>query len=491
MYVEGYGSLAFGKAKMADSKPDTERNRLSGRIGRYARVSTTVGGVAANMAARRVFGGGKVNPADAEGLAEALGGLKGPLMKVAQLISTIPDVVPPEYAAELQKLQSEAPPMGWAFVKRRMRAELGADWQTRFAAFEKEPTAAASLGQVHKAQSHDGGSLAVKLQYPDMASAVAADLQQLDFVFSLFRRMEGAIDPSEMRREIGERLTEELDYKMEAGHARLYHDFFGADDPLVRVPGVVDELSTGRLLTLDWLNGEKILDFRDESQEVRNRLSTAIFHAWWRPFAHIGVIHGDPHLGNYTVFKRNGAPEGINLLDYGCIRKFPARFVQGVLDLNEGLMKDDEEQIVHAYEQWGFEGLTKELRDVLNIWARFINGPLLEDKVRAVAAGVNATEYGREQAIMVRKELKRLGPVKIPREFVFMDRAAIGLGGVFLHLKAELNFYQLFQKEIETFNARDLVARQTEALQAADLEPISVADHGVGQGPEAESVAAQ
>lgn len=464
---------------MADERNDNERNRLTGRLGRYARVSTSVGGVAATMARRRLFGGAKVNPADAEALAEALGGLKGPLMKVAQLISTIPDAVPAEYAAELQKLQSEAPPMGWAFVKRRMRAELGAGWQDKFDTFEHAPTAAASLGQVHKARSLDGHDLAVKLQYPDMASAVAADLQQLDFIFSLFRRMDAAIDPSEMKQEIAERLREELDYTLESAHAKLYRNFFGTNDALVRVPDVVDELSTGRLLTLGWLDGDKILDFKDESQEVRNRLSTAIFHAWWRPFAHIGVIHGDPHLGNYQVFKRDGAPEGINLLDYGCIRKFPARFVEGVLQLNEGLMKDDEAQIIHAYELWGFENLTKELRDVLNIWARFINGPLLEDKVRAVAAGVNATEYGREQAIMVRKELQRLGPVKIPREFVFMDRAAIGLGGVFLHLKAELNFYQLFQKEIENFNAAALVDKQTKAMAEAGLEPISAQEHGL------------
>ncbi|MEQ8656803.1 MAG: AarF/UbiB family protein [Hyphomicrobiales bacterium] len=464
---------------MANERNDSERNRLTGRLGRYARVSTSVGGVAATMARRRLFGGAKVNPADAEALAEALGGLKGPLMKVAQLISTIPDAVPAEYAAELQKLQSEAPPMGWAFVKRRMRAELGVNWQEKFDTFEHAPTAAASLGQVHKARSLDGRELAVKLQYPDMASAVAADLQQLDFIFSLFRRMDAAIDPSEMKQEISERLREELDYNLEAAHAKLYRNFFGTEDAMVRVPDVVDELSTGRLLTLGWLNGEKILDFKEESQEVRNRLSTAIFHAWWRPFAHIGVIHGDPHLGNYQVFKRDGAPEGINLLDYGCIRKFPARFVEGVLQLNEGLMKDDEAQIIHAYELWGFENLTKELRDVLNIWARFINGPLLEDKVRAVAAGVNATEYGRSQAIMVRKELQRLGPVKIPREFVFMDRAAIGLGGVFLHLKAELNFYQLFQKEIENFNAAALVDKQTKAMVEAGMEPISTPEHGL------------
>ncbi|MEM6382115.1 MAG: AarF/UbiB family protein [Pseudomonadota bacterium] len=474
---------------MADNQTDAERNRFSRRLGRYAQVGTSVGGVAATMARRRLFGGAKVNSADAEALADALGGLKGPLMKVAQLISTIPDAVPAEYAAELQKLQSEAPPMGWAFVKRRMRAELGADWQSKFGSFEHAPTAAASLGQVHKATSHDGASLAVKLQYPDMASAVAADLKQLDFMFSMFKRVDGAVDASAMKLEIAERLQEELDYELEASHARLYRNYFGQTDALVRVPGVVDELSTSRLLTLEWLDGEKILNFKDASLEVRNRLSTAIFHAWWKPFAHIGVIHGDPHLGNYMVFREEGEPQGINLLDYGCIRKFPARFVQGVLDLNEGLMNDDEDQIVHAYELWGFENLTKELRDVLNIWARFINAPLLEDKVRAVADGINATEYGREQAIMVRKELQRLGPVKIPREFVFMDRAAIGLGGVFLHLRSELNFYQLFQKEIADFDRFELVDKQTRAMQAAGLAPLSADYHGVGDP--ATAVAAQ
>lgn len=464
---------------MADTSNDRERNRLSGRLGRYARVGASMGGVAATMAQRRLMGGAKVNSADAEALADVLGGLKGPLMKVAQLLATIPDAVPPEYAAELQKLQSEAPPMGWAFVKRRMRAELGAGWQARFESFDHAPTAAASLGQVHKARGPDGRDLAVKLQYPDMASAVAADLQQLDLAFGLIRRVSGAIDPSEMKAEIAERLQEELDYELEAKHAKLYRGFFGNEDDLVRVPAVMDDLSTKRLLTLEWLHGEKILAFKDEPQEVRNRLSTAIFHAWWRPFAHIGVIHGDPHLGNYMVFRKGDQPAGINLLDYGCIRKFPARFVQGVLDLNEGLMRNDEDQIVHAYELWGFENLTKELRDVLNIWAGFINGPLLEDKVRAVADGVNPTEYGREQAIKVRKELQRLGPVKIPREFVFMDRAAIGLGGVFLHLRAELNFHRLFQTEIENFSPSGLAERQTHAMLEAGLDPLSADDHGV------------
>eukprot|EP01036_Dinobryon_divergens_P058111 gene58111-biopygen48195 len=120
---------------------------------------------------------------NAVALAQALGGLKGPLMKVAQLVSTIPDVLPPEYAAELAKLQSEAPPMGWAFVKRRMMAELGTDWANRFAEFERHPAAAASLGQVHRATALDGTRLACKLQYADMQSAVEADLAQLQILF--------------------------------------------------------------------------------------------------------------------------------------------------------------------------------------------------------------------------------------------------------------------------------------------------------------------
>ena len=118
---------------------DREKNRFSARAARYARVGTNVGGVAAKFAASRLFGFGLDRGRNASDLAAALGGLKGPIMKVAQLMATIPDLLPPEYAAELQKLQSEAPPMGWAFVKRRMQAELGSDWEKKFDSFEHRP----------------------------------------------------------------------------------------------------------------------------------------------------------------------------------------------------------------------------------------------------------------------------------------------------------------------------------------------------------------
>jgi predicted unusual protein kinase regulating ubiquinone biosynthesis (AarF/ABC1/UbiB family) len=284
--------------------------------------------------------------------------------------------------------------------------------------------------------------------------------------------MDPAIDTREIAQEIGARVREELDYEREAKHVALYRDVLKTV-PEVRVPSVSPELSTKRLLTLGWLEGEKLLSFTEASQEARNRIAVAMFKAWWHPFSHAAVIHGDPHLGNYTVFSEDGEPRGINLLDYGCIRIFPPKFVGGVVDLYRGLLHDDRDRVVHAYETWGFKRLSPDLIDTLNIWARFIYGPLLEDRVRTIADGVKPSEYGRRQAFEVHRALKQRGPVVVPREFVFMDRAAIGLGGVFLHLKAELNFHRLFEDEIARFSLAQLGESQAAALARVGLPPPS------------------
>jgi predicted unusual protein kinase regulating ubiquinone biosynthesis (AarF/ABC1/UbiB family) len=301
-----------------------------------------------------------------------------------------------------------------------------------------------------------------------MQSAVEADLAQLQMLFALYRRLEPAIDPSEIGREISDRIREELDYEREAKHVALYRDML-AQEARIRVPRVWPELSTKRLLTLDWLEGRRLLAHKEAALDIRNRLAQAMFTAWWFPFSRFGVIHGDPHLGNYTVFEDGGEPGGINLLDYGCIRIFPPAFVGGVVDLYRGLERGDEALVVHAYETWGFKRLSRELIEVLNIWARFIYGPLLDDRVRSIADGVKPSEYGRREAFRVHQALKQKGPVTVPREFVFMDRAAIGLGGVFLHLKAELNFFRLFNEAIEDFSVATVAERQHAALVRASL----------------------
>jgi predicted unusual protein kinase regulating ubiquinone biosynthesis (AarF/ABC1/UbiB family) len=448
--------------------PDREKNRFSARAARYARVGANVGGVAARYAGRRLIGGEPDRAGDATALSSALGRLKGPIMKVAQLMATVPDLLPAEYAAELAKLQSEAPPMGWAFVKRRMTAELGAGWEKKFDNFEHQPSAAASLGQVHRARARDGAELACKLQYPDMQSAVEADLKQLQWLLAIRRRLDSAIDTREIGKEIGARVREELDYYREAKHAALYREMLDGVEA-VRVPRAWPDLSTGRLLTLDWLDGSRMLTHKNAPLAVRNELATAMFTAWWFPFSRFGVIHGDPHLGNYTVFEDGGRPAGINLLDYGCIRIFAPKFVRGVVDLYHGLLRGEHDLVVHAYETWGFRKLSRDLIDTLNIWARFIYAPLLDDRVRTIADGVAPAEYGRREAFRVHQALKQKGPVTVPREFVFMDRAAIGLGAVFLHLRAELNYYRLFNEAIEKFSMDRVAKRQAAALERAGL----------------------
>jgi predicted unusual protein kinase regulating ubiquinone biosynthesis (AarF/ABC1/UbiB family) len=452
---------------MSSEKPPSSENTLGRRLRRYAQVGAGVGGVAAKAAGARLFGLTPDRAREAAELKAALGNLKGPIMKVAQMLATIPDLVPPEYAAELQELQTNAPAMGWPFVKRRMRAELGADWESHFAEFGREAAAAASLGQVHKARLPDGRIVACKLQYPDMASAVEADLQQLRLLFAVHRRIDTAIDTSRVAVEIGARLREELNYELEARHMALYREML-APEAGISVPDIVGELTTARLLTMEWLEGRGLLTFKAAPLEVRNRLADILFRAWWRPFARFGAIHGDPHLGNYTVYGE-GLECGINLLDFGCIRTFGAKFVGGVVDLYRALLTGEEALAVHAYEIWGFTGLSREIIEALNIWARFIYAPMLEDRVRTVADGVAPSEYGRAQAFEVHRRLRALGPVKPPREFVFMDRAAIGLGGVFLHLGAELNFHHLFESAIENFNLVTLVTRQAVVFERAGV----------------------
>jgi predicted unusual protein kinase regulating ubiquinone biosynthesis (AarF/ABC1/UbiB family) len=441
----------------------TDDNSFAGRVRRYAQVSSAMGGLAARLAGERYLGLNLDRGRHAAELKAVLGGIKGPLMKVAQLLATIPDALPKEYVQELVQLQANAPAMGWPFVRRRMAGELGADWQSRFRDFDRTAARAASLGQVHRATALDGTPLACKLQYPDMASAVEADLSQLKLAMSLYERYDRAVTTAEIHAEISDRLREELDYQREAAHMRLYGEILRGESG-VAVPVPLPEISTGRLLTMTWLEGAPILDVAKASIEVRNEIALRMFRIWYVPFYYYGVIHGDPHLGNYTV-----APNRtVNLLDFGCVRIFQASFVGGVIDLYHALQRGDRELAVHAYKSWGFGNLSNEIIDVLNRWALYVYGPLLDDRARMIQEKASGGD-GAAVVEGVHRDIRRLGGVRPPREFVFMDRAAIGLGSVFLHLKAEINWYRLFHELIDDFDETALAARQHAALAAAGV----------------------
>ena len=450
--------------------PDKVEGReatLFGSVRRFARTSGAVGGIAARVAGERVFGIKTDRASHAEDLKQILGGLKGPLMKVAQILTTIPDALPPEYAAELSELQANAPPMGWPFVRRRMSGELGPAWQSRFQSFGQEAAAAASLGQVHKAVLPDGSEVACKLQYPDMPSTVEADLRQLKIAMAIYHRMDNAIQNDEIYKELSERLREELDYLREAAQMRLYHAMLEevAD---VHVPVPVADLTTPRLLTMTWLDGGPLQRWIDSDPplEARNRVAEALFRAWYVPFYRYGVIHGDPHMGNYQV-----RPDGsVNLLDFGAIRVFPASFASGVIHLFEAIRDHDDEKAAIAYRNWGFEDITPSKVTVLNGWARFLYEPLLDDRVRRIQENDDG-QYGRSVAEGVHSGLKSIGGVRPPREFVLMDRSAVGLGSVFLRLKAELNWSRLYHEVTADFDEAAVAQRQADALAVAGVPP--------------------
>ena len=442
---------------------DNETKSIAKQIKRYAQVGGVVGKLATKLASQKYLGLKLDKEKHALEVREALGGIKGPLMKVAQLSATIPDLLPEEYTKELMHLQSNAPPMGWLFVKRRMATELSQDWQKKFKLFDQEATKAASLGQVHKAVLNNSEKVACKLQYPDMQSAVSADLTQLKMIFSIYQSYNKAIKTDEIYKEITERLNEELDYEREKKLMNVFNKIF-AKNTFIHVPKTFEKLSTKRLLTMSWLEGKSILTYKDSKKETRNLLARNMYYAWYKPFFDYGVIHGDPHLGNYSV--QNDL--SINLYDFGCMRIFKSKFIKGVIDLYLALQKKDESLAVYAYEQWGFKDITKEKLKILSKWANFLYAPLMEDKVQKIQESESGV-YGAQIASEVHRELKKIGGVKPPKEFVFMDRAAVGLGSVFMHLRAEVNWHRVFHELIDDFNEKKLTERQQNTLKLVNL----------------------
>ncbi|MGZ8996831.1 MAG: AarF/UbiB family protein, partial [Rhodospirillales bacterium] len=198
--------------------------------------------------------------------------------------------------------------------------------------------------------------------------------------------------------------------------------------------------------------------------DERNCVARNMFRTWYVPFYEYGVLHGDPHLGNYTVRD----DRSINLLDFGCIRIFRPAFIRAVIDLYWALLNDDRDLAAHAYETWGFKNLNGDVMTILNQWARFLYRPLMEDKVQKIQED-GASHYGAQIAGKVQRELREIGGVAPPREFVLMDRAAIGLGSVFTRLGAEVNWHEMFHDLIQHFDVDAMAERQRVALDTAGL----------------------
>lgn len=426
-----------------------DKDKFSKRASRYIQLTGQVGGLLTKLGANRFLGVNIDKDKHALNLKKDLGEIKGPFMKIAQFISMIPDALPIEYSNQLIQLQSHAPSMGELFVKRRMENELGENWKNFFLDFNTSASYAASLGQVHKAKLKNGDLVACKLQYPDMQSAVNVDLNQFRIILNLFEKYNKAIKTKKIFLEIKDRLVEEIDYENEINNIKIFKKIFEFNKS-VNIPKIYRNCSTKRLITMSWLEGQSLdemLRYSKNKKNLSERIATNIFNTWYMPFYKFCVIHGDPHFGNYS-FKKNG---DINLFDFGCVRFFPIKFVKAVLNLYYALEKKDEDLMVEAYKTWGFKKINKKLIKVLNLWASYIYGPLLEDKKRLIQ-GEKKKGYGFDIVNNVYKELRKIGGVEPPKEFVFMDRAAIGMGSLFMKLDVKLNWHNLFKNLIKDFD---------------------------------------
>ena len=263
----------------------------------------------------------------AEDVVETLGEMRGALMKVGQLFSYVDDAVPEHVRAVLSQLQDSVAPMAPELAAHVVKTELGGPPEALFRAWEPMPIAAASIGQVHRAELPDGTVVAVKVQYPGVAELVEADLAQLDLGRLVAPAIWPQLDAAAVAAELRARLREELDYAIEANNQRNFATWY-ADHPFIRVPQVIDDYTTSKVLTTAFAEGERFADFEGRDQAERDLGAEAIFRFVFRSIHDHLAFNGDPHPGNY-LFGRQGV---VSFVDFGLVKRLPAETRDKVIE---------------------------------------------------------------------------------------------------------------------------------------------------------------
>jgi predicted unusual protein kinase regulating ubiquinone biosynthesis (AarF/ABC1/UbiB family) len=284
----------------------------------------------------------------AERYAELLGSSKGALMKVGQMLSfasaapAVPEEFQPIYRAALTRLRDNAPPMAPELAQAVLERELGSRIESAFAQFDYQPLAAASIGQVHAARLHDGRAVAVKIQYPGVADAIAADLKNnellatfLGLIFGLSAR-KVSFDLRGVAREISIRITEELDYGLEAANQAEFADIYRGH-PFIHVPEVIGELCTDRVLTQEFVRGKSWSEALTCEQELRDSWAEAIYRFVYGSNLRFCMFNADPHPGNY-LFHDDGS---VSFLDFGCVKRLAREQVDAMIQIGHACLHGD------------------------------------------------------------------------------------------------------------------------------------------------------
>jgi ubiquinone biosynthesis protein len=375
-------------------------------------------------------------------LREMLDELGPTFVKFGQLLSTRPDIVPPDIIAELRKLQDDVTPFPFAEVERVVREELELPIEKLFVSFEEKPLAAASIGQVHRAVLPNGKSVAVKVQRPDAPRQIEADLSLLYQAARIAKERVRAldfIDARELVDEFARSIRQELDYRLEARNAQTFHRHF-AGHPHVRIPHVYWSYSRQRVLTLEMLEGEQVADLELESLtlEERRHLAYLITEAWMTMIFKHGFFHADPHPANILVI----GGEQIGLVDFGQagkltdddMSKLTALFIDAAEENVDALAKRLGDLGVR-YERAREPDLTREIRE---LYYKYYGARLSE---------IDPLQVIRETFALIYSQNLRL-----PTRFVLLDKAIATVGAVGVELYPDFNVF-----EIAKPYARDLM----------------------------------
>lgn len=409
---------------------------------------------------------------------ETMGQMKGALMKLGQIVSFMDESLPEAYQEQLKKLQAQAPAMSYDVVARVVREELGKDPEEIFNRFDRAPLAAASIGQVHRARLKDGTDVVVKVQYPGVDDAIRADLGNYAMLMAISGAVMPNVDVGPIVRELQERLTEELDYRIEAKNQADFRRLFEGH-PSIFVPHVFPELSSKRVLVGEYVQGRGFYDFLAHASEDERRravlaLRTFVFDSI---YLH-GIFNGDPHPGNYLFM-----PDGkVAFLDFGCVKRFPEKFIADLRFLNRSYLTANKDAYFEKCVEMGFirDGYQHKVdRDWLWSYARWFYLPILDD-----GQPFRFTpEYCRQAVSQIFGENMRL--LSMPPEYVMMNRITFGLNSILSRMSACEDWrrysrhYFFAEDELpETMRARtepDRAAAAPEHVELPSAEPIGAA----------------
>lgn len=410
-----------------------------------ARVGTTY----ATTAARKTFASAERREEldrhrelrSAQQVADELGQMKGALMKLGQMASYLDDGLPEPLRLALAELQSNAPPMSVSLALETVERELGAPIDTVFVEFDPNPIAAASIGQVHRALLRDPSTgseraVAVKVQYPGVGDAIVADLKNADLLGALLRQGFGGLDPAEMVDEIKLRIAEEVDYRLEARHQQVFADYY-RNHPFIRIPEVVTELSTERLLVTELAEGFGWAELLRRPQAERDRAGEVIFRFVFRSLYRMGAFNGDPHPGNY-LFHDDGT---VTFLDFGLVKHFSGDEMATFGSMVEAAAVDhDHDKFRTIVEGAGMlqPNAPVSTAAVGDYFSHFY------DTVRTDAEMTWTREYANS---IVRHTFDRTSPISqyatVPRAFVFIQRINLGLYALLGELGARGNYRRI------------------------------------------------